>query len=337
MFCLKCGNKLPDDAKRCDNCGYPIGGDPDHQPEKDKIPEQTPVTSGSIQTKTNQAAAAVLQVRTPLPYLSEQIAASLPGEAAVGIFGGAPDTVTGITEILNPFKTVLSGLKSFGQSFTGLFKSKQPGRLIIAGAIAVVWIVLMILSYSGINLGPLNWLTFALGGMGRGFFGFIGGLLGKTTVAAMFFSLLSGGYKHLGDGFKALLQSSNFKTNNLGVLLLGAGGALALYQFFAGNAFWTDTMSALSGALLSVQALGRGNGFLYTLAQSLTAKSSGKTRIAQSEKSVSLLTGVTYGFTLGALVSVTPFGILPVILGAACITAGIVLTVVFGNRKEAAA
>jgi len=262
---------------------------------------------------------------------------SQPGEAVLGVFGGVSGAATNFTEIFNPFKTVISGIKSFGQSFVGLFKNKQWVKLIIAGVIAVVWIVLMILSYNGINIGILNWLTFAQGGAGRSVPGWLGGLLGKTTVAATFFSLFSGGFKSLGSGFKSLFSGANFKTNNLGALLLGAGGALIVYQFFAGSASLTDTMPAISGALLSVMALGRENGFLYRLAQSLTAKKAGNTRIADVQKASGLLSGTTYGFALGALVSVIPFGYLPVILGGVCLIAGVVLTIIFGNKKEVAA
>ncbi|MBR1842753.1 MAG: hypothetical protein IJ788_05700, partial [Oscillospiraceae bacterium] len=99
----------------------------------------------------------------------------------------------------------------------------------------------------------------------------------------------------------------------------------------------TDTMPAISGALIGVMALGRGNGFLYRFAQSLTASKVGASRIANNGKAAGLISGVTYGFALGALLSAIPFGWLPVILGGVCVIAGIVLTIVFGNKKEVAA
>ena len=218
-----------------------------------------------------------------------------------------------------------------------MFKNKQRSKLIIAGVIAVVWVVMMILSHNGIHIGILNFLTFAQGGVGRTVPGWLGGLLGKTTVVTMLFSLFTGGFKSLGGGFKSMFSGANFKTSNLGWLLLGAGGALIVYQFFAGSASLTDTMPAISGALIGVMALGRGNGFLYRFAQSLTASKVGASRIANNEKAAGLLSGVTYGFALGALLSAIPFGWLPVIFGGVCVIAGIVLTIVFGNKKEATA
>ena len=371
MFCPNCGNKLRDNAVFCNNCGSPVGSISENQPANNQalvlenqsvnnqVPEQTPVSENQptnnqipeqapaqaqpVHAGANQAEATLSQVRSaatgavqaPLSALTEQIASSEPGEAVIGAFGGVSGAVSDITEILNPFKTVLSGIKSLWQGFIGLFKNKQWIKIIIAGAIATVWIVLMILSYKGINISILNWLTFAHGGTGRLGPGWIGGLLGKATVAAMIFSLISGGFKHFGSGFKSLFQGSNFNTNNLGVLLLGAGGALILYQFFAGNAVWTDTMPAISGAIIPIMSLGRGDGFLYRIAQSITAKKTGMSRTADNQKIGGLLSGVTCGFTFGALVSLIPFGWLPVILGGACISAGIVLLIVFRNNKEA--
>ena len=363
-FCKDCGSPIKEGAKFCAVCGtkvdtqnveqvIPINEDPISPyataktvvptAERDKEPQQTkpPIQTAAKQAVT--AAASQVQskaaqvIQTPLSSLTEQLASSQPGEAVLGTFGDVSSVVANFTEILNPFKTLMAGFKSFGQNFVGIFKNKNWVKIIIAGAIAVAWIVLMILSYNGINIGVLNWLIFAQGGAGRSVPGWIGGLLGKTTVATMLFSLLSGGFKSLGRGFKSLFSGANFKTGNLGSLLLGAGGALIVYQFFAGSTTLIDTMPAISGALLSVQALGSGNGFIYRMAQSLTARVSGNTRLAQSEKVSGLLSGITYGFTLGALVSSIPFGWLPVILGGACVIAGIVLTIVFGNKKEAAA
>ncbi len=346
MFCPRCGNKLLDNAKFCDKCGNPVGSVPNNPSVHHQTPAQTPVSEQSIQTAAKQAASAAASqvrsaaaeaVRTPLSNLTEQIASSQPGEAVLGTFGGVSGAVTNSTEILSPFKTILSGIKSFGQSFVGLFKNKQRSKLIIAGVIAVVWVVMMILSHNGIHIGILNFLTFAQGGVGRTVSGWLGGLLGKTTVVTMFFSLFTGGFKSLGGGFKSIFSGANFKTSNLVRLLLGAGGALIVYQFFAGSASLTDTMPAISGALIGVMALGRGNGFLYRFAQSLTASKVGASRIANNEKAAGLLSGVTYGFALGALLSAIPFGWLPVIFGGVCVIAGIVLTIVFGNKKEATA
>lgn len=333
-FCGKCGAELGDGVKFCPVCGEPTGDQKENRP--------TPINEDNVPpygTPTDFIGAAAGAAAPHLADLAERLAPSFPGEAELGTFGAVSGAMGQVGQILDPIKTMVQGFKSFGTNFVGLFKGKQWVKIIIAGVIALVWIVLMILAKLGVNILPikaLNWLTFAGGGMGRSVFGWLGGLLGKTTVAAMFFSLLSGGYKSLGSGFKSLVRGSNFKPNNLGALLLGAGGALVVYQFFAGNATLTDTMSALSGALLSVMSLGGGSGFLYRIVQSLTASKVGSSRIANNEKVSGLLSGVTYGFTLGALLSAIPFGRLPVIVGGVCLIAGLVLALVFRNKKEAA-
>ena len=163
MFCPKCGNKLPDNAKFCDKCGNPVGSVPNNQSVNNQTPAQTPVSEQSIQTAAKQAASAAASqvrsaaagaIRTPLSNLTEQIASSQPGEAVLGTFGGVSGAVTNITGILNPFKTIISGIKSFGQSFVGLFKNKQWIKLIIAGVIAAS-VIMTLASY-----GVVSFLSF---------------------------------------------------------------------------------------------------------------------------------------------------------------------------------
>ena len=62
-------------------------------------------------------------------------------------------------------------------------------------------------------------------------------------------------------------------------------------------------MAGISGALLSLQALGSGQGWLSTLAQSLTAKMTDGVRLPQPGSGKSLLAGMTGGFTLAALLT----------------------------------
>ena len=320
LFCPKCGKTLKDGALFCAGCGSPID---------ESVPAESPrKTAPRPAAGLPQAAAAAL---------TGQLASSQPGEVVLGDFGKLSGSVSSAAGVLSPLKTALSGIRSLAQNAVGLFKNKQWIKLAAAGAIAVIWIVLMILSRAGINVGALNWLTFAQGGAGRGVFGWIGGLLGKTTVAAAFFSLFSGGFRSLGSGARRLFSGTNFKGDSLGAFLFGAGGALAVYQFFAGSAAWTDGMAAISGALLSLTALGRGGGFLFEMARSLTAKKAGKARSPQTKKANGLLSGMTCGFTLGALVSAIPFGWTPVILGGASLAAGIVLSVLSGKKKEVSA
>ncbi|MBQ6450944.1 MAG: hypothetical protein IJJ29_03375, partial [Solobacterium sp.] len=52
------------------------------------------------------------------------------------------------------------------------------------------------------------------------------------------------------------------------------------------------------GALLSLQSLGRKDGKLYTLAESLTSGKADGIRIAHTGKAKSLLTGLSLGFAV---------------------------------------
>ena len=327
MFCVECGKELPDEAIFCDNCGTRI-----QQEKADKYETKKKEENGQKESPN-------------VARIMEQLASTQPGEVALDAFGNltgeaselASKAAAPALEIVGPFMTLLRGVKSFAQGFLGMIKNKQWIKLALAILLAAGWLVLMILSYNETEIDFLNWLTFAQGGMGRSVVGWLGGLLGKTTVAAMLFSLFGGGFKSLGSGVKSLFRKTNFQKNVLGSLMLGAGLALIAYQAFAGDASLTDTMSAISGALLSIMALGRGNGFLWSMAQSITARKTGKMRTAQKEKLQGMLTGMTFGFTLGALVTFIPFGWLPVILGGVLLVTGIVLTLVFGKAKEVAA
>lgn len=333
-FCAYCGAPMNGDAAFCPACGKPAAA-----PETPAAPtEKTAAQLIKDEAMTAAKGAAARAANVAAGLLTDQLASAVPGETLLGSFGGASSALPGALEILNPFATLLSGVKSAATGVVSLFKNKQWWKIVVAGVIAALWIALMILARHGVRIPVLDWLTFAQGGMGRSVFGMLGGTLGKLSVATMLFSLLSGGFKSIGGGAKSLFAGANFKPANLGMLLLGAGGALLLYQFFAGNAALTDTMAAISGIYFSLAALGGGGGFLYRLTQSLTAKKTGNTRAARPQAASALLTGATFGFTAGGFLSVIPFfGWIPMILGGHCIIAGIVLALVFKNRKEAAA
>ena len=340
MFCEECGKELADDARFCDNCGTPVRKDAEEVGQEEQLQDGKPQEGLARKVALGVAE----ELRRKAEDAAAQIAPGQPGEVMLGTFGDAASVlsqgmtaaVAPIMEIVNPFKTLFREMKSLVQGLVGMIKNKRWLKLIFAILLAVVWIVLMVLQYNENEIGVLNWITFAQGGVGRSIPGWLGGLLGKTTVAAMLFTLFGGGFRSLGSGIKSLFRGTNFKNKNLGSLLIGVGFALIAYQAFAGETSLTDTMSAISGALLSVMALGRGGGFFWNMAQSLTAKKMGGKRLAQKEKIQGMLSGVTFGFALGAAITFIPFGWLSVILGGVSLVAGIILSILFGRKKEVA-
>ncbi len=266
-------------------------------------------------------------------------AADMPGEIAMpggletfGAVGGQ------LAEILSPVQTLINGAKSLWGNFKGIFKAKDKKALILAIGMAVVWLVQLLLPHLGVDGLPtklLSGLTFAGGGTDGGILGGIGGIFGKGCFAAAVFSLLGGGGRAVAGGFRSM--SGAFKdTRNLGAVLLGAGAALLLYQFFAGSATISDSMAAVSGMVLAAKNLGGQSGFLFRLARSLTAKKAGNSKTADNAKASALLSGCTVGFGLGVPLSAA-LGYLPLFAGFMLMVAGLIVTLVQSEQKGAAA
>ena len=172
MFCPKCGNKLPDNARFCDKCGNPVSGVQSDIPPKKADEQRIQPPEQSVRRTFGFAASAAA------------------GETALGSYGGVPaGAISGV--IPGPGKVIGAGLKSLFTSIGSSFK--DPKRLIPAFVIAAVWLVLNILQACGINPVPtriLSFLTFANGGMSGGFFGAIGGVIGKGIFAGALVSLI---------------------------------------------------------------------------------------------------------------------------------------------------
>ena len=56
MFCPKCGNKLPDNAKFCDKCGNPVGSVPNNQSVNNQTPAQTPSVQSAVKRASESQA-----------------------------------------------------------------------------------------------------------------------------------------------------------------------------------------------------------------------------------------------------------------------------------------
>ncbi|MCR5092733.1 MAG: hypothetical protein K6B72_02030, partial [Lachnospiraceae bacterium] len=367
MFCAKCGAKIENGAAFCAACGWKVVKRSEGQNEK---PVEQAVTqavdhveneirsqvTGKVQSEVTQVTArAKNEIRTQVSGQVKQAAAEatgllgidaaeLPGEVALGEFGGA---LGSLSSILGPGRTFVTSIKEFFKSFTSL------KALIPALIIAVIWLVQALLTYNGVEgdfLDVTKVITYMRGGLGRSAVGFVGGLIGKGVIAAAFATIVTGGGLQILKGIPRLFTGKNFKKNSIGFYLLGIGLSLMLYQFFAGNATIESIAAAVSAMLLSLRALGGRCGFLFSLVRSMTAKKTAAgARTPRDEKPQALFAGLTAGFALAIPLSLIPSdsdflstlslesNLIPLLLGVLLTVLGLVFTILGVVRTTALA
>ncbi len=329
-FCTHCGNPLSEGAVFCSNCGARI--DPSLQQSK-QIPQEVSdqVKSQIKQEVDDQVKPQIKQeVIQQIRQLTGTMAPSQTGEVDLGMTDVKSALKEG-TAVLSPFSQVLSGIPAFFKGMRNAFKDRNT--LLFSIVIGLLWIILSILNRNHIGgkvSGFLSWLTFANDGGKRGILGTAGRYLGQITVAGGLFSLITEA-----RGIGSVKQWSGYfkDKSSLGTVLFGAGIAMMLYNFFVAKATMGDTMVAISGVILSLEALGSQNGFIFETARSLTAKKNGKSRIADSAKTNALLTGIGMGCALAVPLSAIRFGYIVFIIGMMLFIGGIVLNLKSGNKK----
>lgn len=306
MFCPKCGNKLPDDARFCDKCGNPVSGVQSDIPPKKADEQRIQPPEQSVRRTFGFAASAAA------------------GETALGSYGGVPaGAISGV--IPGPGKVIGAGLKSLFTSIGSSFK--DPKRLIPAFVIAAVWLVLNILQACGINPVPtriLSFLTFANGGMSGGFFGAIGGIIGKGIFAGALVSLIGlftrkGGEKR---SFKDTVKGAfGVSLSTLWPYICGIGAAMLLYLFISGGATRISFTGGVAAAYLSARAA-LNTGFMRRLLGSFTKSKS------PSHPNVSgLIRGLSVGFAASALIGLSGVNLILVITGSVLFAGGIVMMI----------
>ncbi len=306
MFCPKCGNKLPDNARFCDKCGNPVSGVQSDIPPKKADEQRIQPPEQSVRRTFGFAASAAA------------------GEAALGSYGGGPaGAISGV--IPGPAKVIGAGLKSLFTSIGSSFK--DPKRLIPAFVIAAVWLVLNILQACGINPVPtriLSFLTFANGGMSGGFFGAIGGIIGKGIFAGALVSLIGlftrkGGEKR---SFKDTVKGAfGVSLGTLWPYICGIGAAMLLYLFISGGATRISFTGGVAASFLAARAV-LNNGFMRRLLGSFTKSKS------PSHPNVSgLIRGLSVGFAASALIGLSGVNLILVITGSVLFAGGIVMMI----------
>ena len=340
-FCRFCGNPVREGAKFCRACGKSLaaGDEASHRSQKDSTSQHEqkqvePVTQHSDSGKTSRSKQTP-EKQTPVkktpekkpvvkqtpkkqtqvkqkeikPQIKNQAAAATAGEIDLGIISGEL-TIPGLSDagktagrVLSPVSGIIHSIGSFLGGISGIFR--RPAALIGVLLLAALWFVLARHrnSYSGI-MNLLSFLTYADGGFDRSGIGVLGGILGKGMVAAGLLSLPRGGLTNAVHGIGALFAGHGEKRGILNVLLGIVLGAAAYYVFVGpDNASAATAMPGIAGALLTLEALGSGNGKLYELARSLTSRISNGIREEAKGRCDGLLTGIALGFALATVLS----------------------------------
>lgn len=366
-FCSNCGTAIGEGDKFCLNCGTPIkqkepelpicphcgkqmkltskfcphcGKNPAEAKAVPTVNRTSPTpavgkpASTVSQPTVTRAAQAVQAAAANLPGLTNSIQASA-GRGVIsveipdisGTVGGA---VSGAAQILSPIKTLFGGIGGFFRNIKNTFRDKKA--LVGALIMVVLWTVFWLWNRSSkANKVSeiLSALTFAEGGT-RGTLGqIVGGAFGKGMVISAFMSLFGG---ELGSVFGGIKQAFS-RGKSIWLTVAGFGAAVICYQLFAGYAGTYGIAVAVSGAVVSLQALGGNTGFFGSLARSVVSRKINGVRTAAESRVNGLLTGAVLGFTVSAALS--RFYI-PWWIGGGIMVLGIILSLIF-DRKGAKA
>lgn len=255
--------------------------------------------------RSSQKNASEKQIGVPVPQVRTLAASSSAGEIDCGVMDlpGFSGITEPITEALSPIAGIFQGIGSWVSGIFRIFKN--PVSLIGTLALAALYVFLAL--NRGSDSPIIKWLsllTYAEGGFDReGILGMIGGTLGKGTTAAALLSFFNGGlvnvFKGIGAMFTGHGEKRSFICLLFGILLGGA----AYFAFVGRQPSEGSFAAGIAGALLSLEALGAGSGKLYTLAQSLTSRTTDGIRTAVQGKCDSLLRGLILGFVLATVLS----------------------------------
>ena len=292
-MCPSCGAEVKDDAKFCLKCGASLVSK-----KKEKRPLKTAVPSTPKPSVIPAGIAAGKRIAA-MDSAGEMDLGDAGGFSAgissdMNLSGSAAEK-TG--KVYSPISGLLHCLGSYAR---GLFTMPaKPKVLLFSLMMAGIWTVLAMLKNSGSEAVEfLSWLTFAEGGLNREGAGVIGGILGKGCTAVLLSTLFSGGFANTAKGIGSLFRNEG-KGSLIGTLLGIITGASACLCFMGiDTASASSSMAGISGALLCLQAIGRKDGNLYQLAESLTSRKISGLRSARPGKAKSLLSGISMGFIL---------------------------------------
>lgn len=342
-FCRYCGAPLSLTAKFCTGCGAKIdlGGVP---PE----PSDTSPSGEDAAETTTEAAAPTAGVALLSKQVVQHVAPLLgntmfaPSGAGEIQFTSPPSAAGGIMAAVGPFKCLVQGFLGIASGVKTVIRDKR--RWIPAAALAVVWLVLILMPALGLNPVPLrflSFLTFARGGVSGGLVGLIGGVAGKGVFAYFLTSLLlpltrgQRPFSGIGGGLSRLRTAFGTKEPvQLSALFAGLGAALFAYNAMAGTVSLSSGMGAVAAFVLSLRALAGRPGFLRRFIGSVSVMLRQDKHV--DPKLVTRLTaGWTAGFALSLPMSLIPLAFIGYMTGILGIVAAIVLKIVSASQKEA--
>ncbi|MBQ7171104.1 MAG: zinc ribbon domain-containing protein [Clostridia bacterium] len=332
--CPRCGSDVSASENFCRTCGAKLSI---KQSPTESLSEVNAGTGVSGANTAYSGSAARERNAGALPGLFSTAAQTSAGEAAVGTMSvGIPVGTLGV------FKTIGGGIKRFFSSIKSSFK--DPKKLIPAIVLFVIWLALAIMQAAGFNPFPIKmtaFLTFAEAGMSGGFFGAIGGIIGRGIFAGALTSLIAtiagknkGEKRSFGQKIKGAFGVS---LETLFPWLFGIGSAILSLAVMSGGVIGRYSfMGGVAAAFLAGKAA-LNNGFL----QKLTGAVSSKFKCGKTGSGSGFIRGLTTGFTVAAFLGLFNIDPVLVITGAILAIAGLVLTIlqktgVIKPGKEAA-
>ena len=326
MFCPKCGNELPENAKFCVKCGTPVPSAPTKQTQQPAVREESVPVSEPIPAQPESAPMPESLSAQPVPQTFTFNALKESGETVCGTLGSE---LSGAAQemIPGPFKVIGSAVKQFFSAIGSALK--EPKKLIPVLVLAVIWLALNILKACGVEWKPLDvlsFLTFANGGMSGKALGAVGGVIGKGLFAGAAASLVSGIANRKKGEKRSLIETLKgafgFSKDTLWAYLAGAGAAMLLYLFISGGATKISFMGGLAAAFLAAKSA-LNDGFVRKLTASLTSKG----KASAGPGAAGFVRGLAAGFLAAAAVGLSGINLILIILGGLLLAGGIVMAV----------
>lgn len=210
---------------------------------------------------------------------------------------------------MGPFGFTLASIKSALAGLGALFKNPKMLilTLVIAGVqSALAYLKLLLPSSEIVKYASL--ITFAQGGMYAGLLGAVGGVIGKGFYTWFINNLVFSMFKPKGP--KAVKTKEPKTKGVFGLVLLGLGLALVVYNFLSGNASLENSVIGVTAMFASYQTLKKKNGFLVGFLCSFT-----KGKMTRGAAGI-VIKGMIAGFFFGVLSSLRFSGIWCYLAGA---------------------